>query len=106
MVDYDSPSDIDQVVHTERKRRPAPHEHNAGATILPLRGLALFTRPNRDITHAFFRTEEHGAWDAGAGSVMLGRGGIDGRPTAFHLQSGGASCRRLDKVIAWVSRRS
>lgn len=105
MVDFDSPSEIDQVMHDDRKRRPAPHERNAGATILPLRGLALFTRPNRNITHAFFRTEEHGAWDSDAASVTLGRGGNDGRPTAFQLQSGGASRRRLDKVIAWVSQR-
>ena len=48
-----------------RPRRAAPHESNSGATVLPLRGLALFTRPDRDITHAFFQREEHGAWDGG-----------------------------------------
>ena len=72
---------------------------NAGATVLPLRGLALFTRPERDVTHAFFKNEEHGAWDSGM--VSEGRGGVDGWATGFHLQSGGASRRRLRTVLDW-----
>jgi hypothetical protein len=72
---------------------------NAGATVLPLRGLALFTRPERDVTHAFFRDEEHGAWDSGM--VGDGRGSADGWATGFHLQSGGASWRRLEAVLEW-----
>jgi len=42
----------------------------------------------------------------GAGAVADGRGAMDGRPTAFHLQSGGASGRRLDKVMRWVGQQS
>ena len=72
---------------------------NAGATVLPLRGLALFRRPERDVTHAFFRDEEHGAWDSGM--VGDGRGSADGWATGFHLQSGGASWRRLEAVLEW-----
>ena len=72
---------------------------NAGVTVLPLRGLALFTRPERDVTHAFFKNEEHGAWDSGM--VSEGRGGVDGWATGFHLQSGGASRQRLRTVLDW-----
>jgi hypothetical protein len=76
---------------------------NAGATVLPLRGLAIHTRPDWDIVHAFFQQEEHGAWDDGAG---VGRGVVDGHETAFHLQSGGASYKRLlavRKALAYES---
>ena len=85
-----------------KRRRAEPHEANSGATILPLRGLAFFVRPDRDVAHAFFRHEEHGAWDSGAGAVRGGRGLHSGVPTAFHLQSGGCSDRRLRVVSRWV----
>ena len=89
-----------------RRQRLAEYEANAGATVLPLRGLALFTRPERDVAHAFFKFELHGAWDCGAAAAKgSGRGGAEGAPTAFHLQSGGCSDRRIEKVIAWVKRR-
>ena len=77
---------------------------NAGATVLPLRGLALFTRPDRDVAHAFFKFEEHGAWDCGGVHGL--RGGTDGWATGFHLQSGGASQKRLLAVLAWYQSLS
>ena len=69
-----------------RPRRAAPHESNSGATVLPLRGLALFTRPDRDITHAFFQREEHGAWDGGrarAPPLRVGAAPSTARPAPF-----------------------
>lgn len=50
---------------------------NAGATVLPLRGLAIHTRPECDVTHAFFKHEEHGAWDSGG---MASSRGSPARP--------------------------
>ena len=68
---------------------------NAGATVLPMRGVALFVRPERDAAHGYFNAELHAAWDCGADAT--GRGGGHGG-TAFHLQSGGCSNRRLEHV--------
>ena len=72
---------------------------NAGGTVLPFRGLAIFTRASRDVTHLYFKDEEHAAWDGGGEA-----GGGRGRQTAFHLQSGGASRKRVRAVCEWVAR--
>ena len=69
---------------------------NAGATVFPMRGVALFVRPERDAAHGYFNAELHSAWDCGADAT--GRGGAHGG-TAFHLQSGGCSKRRLNVVV-------
>jgi hypothetical protein len=89
--------DSDENIESWTLRRLAPASEgretpDAGATVLPLRGIAIHTRPDLDIVHAFFQQEEHGVWDDGAGR---GRGVVDGHETAFHLQSGGASYKRL-----------
>jgi len=104
LLDLDS-APFESAEPLDQAARPPGHEANAGATILPLRGLALFTRPERDVTHAFFKSELHGAWDCGADAKGGGRGGAGGAPTAFHLQSGGCSDRRIEKVMRWVKGR-
>ena len=79
---------------------------NAGGTVLPMRGVALFIQPDLDIAHAFFKHEEHGAWDAGPKAAGGMRGESEGKPSAFNLQSGGCSPRRFDGVLARFRQQS
>ena len=71
-----------------------------GATLLPLRALAFQLIPDLSIGHAFFRREWHAAYDGGVAAARSYRGGVGGRPTAFVLQSGGCSERRLAMHLA------
>ena len=60
----------------------------------------MFVRAELDVAHGYFNSELHGAYDCGPHGARA-RGGQDGAETAFHLQSGGCSERRL----RWVQRR-
>ena len=68
-----------------------------------MRGLAIFARADRDVGHAFFKTEEHGAWDCGRAAAADGRGALGGSQTSFALQSGGCSVERIDAMVKWAA---